>query len=547
MNLLLIKDIRLPIAESSASATDFAQKKLKELFGEQNIGKAEIYRKSVDARHRDKITSVWSVVVETEILPSAEVLQKEGLSVIVPPELDVSIGNEKMSERPVVVGFGPAGMFAALVLAENGYRPIVIERGDDTAERIKTVEKFYSDGALDTESNIQFGAGGAGTFSDGKLVTRINDGRCRYVLKRFADFGAPAEVLTTAKPHVGTDRLIGVVEGIKNEILRLGGEIRFRCAMKSFKTDSAGRISSVMTSQGEIPCGAVVLATGHSARDIYGYLGSQGFFMEEKPLSVGVRIEHLRSEVENSLYGRDILRLAERNENVKKILGSAEYAYSHREKNGAVYTFCMCPGGEVVAGASEEGGVVVNGMSRYARDGRNSNCAVCVSMTPEECAPFGGTMEFIRRLERSAYQLGGGGYRAPIETVGDFLADRKGASLHDPSKVIPTYMGDRGNVKVADISAIFPDKINGMLRIGIRAFGKKMKCFDAPYAVITAAETRTSAPYRINRSELGTAPSHENLYPCGEGAGYAGGITSAAVDGIEQAMKIMSVYAPMKD
>ncbi len=546
LNLLLVKDIRLPIAESPASATDFAKKKLKALLGAQNIGKAEIYRKSVDARHRDKITAVWSVAVETDILPSDDVMQREGLSIIASPELEIKLGNIKMSERPIVVGFGPAGMFAALVLAENGYRPIVIERGDDTFKRMKTVETFYSTGVLDTESNIQFGAGGAGTFSDGKLVTRINDGRCRYVLKRFADFGAPAEVMTTAKPHVGTDKLVGVVEGIKNEIIRLGGDIRFRCAMKELKTDINGNVTSVVTSQGEILCGAVILATGHSARDVYKYLGSHGFGMEEKPLSVGVRIEHLRSEVENALYGRDIMRLAERNENIKKILGSAEYAYSHRERDGAVYTFCMCPGGEVVAGASEEGGVVVNGMSRYARDGRNSNCALCVSVTPEECAPFGGTMEFIREIERRAYRLGGGGYKAPIETVGDFLADRKGSALHEPSRVTPTYMGDGGNVKVADISTLFPDKINRMLKTGISAFGRKMKGFDAPYAVLTAAETRTSAPYRINRGELGTAPSHANLYPCGEGAGFAGGITSAAVDGIEQAMKIMSAYAPIE-
>ncbi len=545
MNLLLVKDIRLPIAESSAAATDFAQRKLSALLGAQNVGKAEIYRKSVDARHRDRISAVWSVAVETVSLPTDEIMQKEGLSQIASPELDFKLGNKKMSDRPIIIGFGPAGMFAALVLAENGYCPTVIERGDDTSDRIKAVERFYATGTLDTESNIQFGAGGAGTFSDGKLVTRINDSRCRYVLKRFADFGAPSEVMTSAKPHVGTDKLVGVVEGIKNEIIRLGGEICFRTAMKSFNTDSDGNIKSVVTSNGEIPCSSVILATGHSARDVYGYLGSLGCGMQEKPLSVGVRIEHLRTEVENALYGRDVMRLAERNENVKKILGSAEYAYSHRESDGAVYTFCMCPGGEVVAGSSEEGGVVVNGMSRYARDGRNSNCAMCVSMTPEECAPFGGTMAFIRQIERRAYELGGGGYRAPAETVGDFLAGRKGAELHDPSRVIPTYMGDSGNYKISDMSTLFPDKVNRLLASGIRAFSRKMKGFDAPYAMLTGAETRTSAPYRINRGLLGTAPGHCNLYPCGEGAGFAGGITSAAVDGIEQAEKLMSVYAPM--
>ncbi len=536
----------MPIAEAPASATDFAQKKLSKLIGAQNVGSAEIYRRSVDARHRDKITAVWSVAVETDMLPPDEIMQKEGLTQIASPELSFKYGNKKTDGRPVIIGFGPAGMFAALVLAENGYRPIVIERGDDTLDRMRAVEHFYSTGSLDTESNVQFGAGVAGTFSDGKLVTRINDSRCRYVLKRFSDFGAPAEVMTTAKPHVGTDKLIGVVDGIKNEIIRLGGEVRFRCAMKSFKTDSDGRITAVVTSNGEIPCSCAVLATGHSARDVYKYLGAGGYGMQEKPLSVGVRIEHLRAEVENALYGRDVMRLAERNENVKKILGSAEYAYSHREADGAVYTFCMCPGGEVVAGASEEGGVVVNGMSRYARDGRNSNCAVCVSMTPEECAPFGGTMEFIRTVERRAYELGGGGYRAPIETVGDFLAGRNGAELHEPSRVIPTYMGGGGNYKVSELHALFPDKVNSMLETGVRVFGRKMKGFDAPYAILTGAETRTSAPYRVNRNELGVAIGHDNLYPCGEGAGFAGGITSAAVDGIEQAGNIMAVYAPFE-
>ncbi len=544
MNLILVKDIRLPIAESSAAATDFAQKKLSALIGAQNVGQAEVYKKSVDARHKDKISVVWSVAVETEVVPSLEIMQKEGLSEIVSHELTFKLGDKKTDERPVVVGFGPAGMFSALVLAENGYCPIVIERGDDTADRLKAVERFYATGRLDTESNIQFGAGGAGTFSDGKLVTRINDKRCRYVLKRFSDFGAPKEVLTKAKPHVGTDKLVGVVEAIKNEIIRLGGEIRFRTAMVSLNTDSQGEIKSVVTANGEIPCCAVILATGHSARDVYGYLGKSDYSMSEKPLSVGVRIEHLRTEVENALYGRDIMRLAERNENIKELLGSAEYAYSHREPDGAAYTFCMCPGGEVVAGASEEGGVVVNGMSRYARDGRNSNCAVCVSMTPEECKPFGGAMAFIRQIEQRAYQLGGGGYRAPIETVGDFLAERKGAELHQVSVVIPTYMGDNGNYKVADLHTLFPNKVNRLLGTGIKAFGRKMKGFDAPYAILTGAETRTSAPYRIERNEYGTAIGHKNLYPCGEGAGFAGGITSAAVDGIEQAIKLMSVYAP---
>lgn len=542
MSWVLVKDIRLPLAESSAVATEFAQRKLAALVGRENVGASRIYRKSVDARHRDRISIVWSAAVEISELPKNDALEKAGITPLVSDEVVITHGTKPSSGRPLVVGFGPAGMFAALILAENGYRPIVIERGDDTPERIKAVNEFYTSGRLDTESNIQFGAGGAGTFSDGKLVTRVNDSRCGYVLKRFVEFGAPEDILTEAKPHVGTDLLTGIVDGIKNEIVKLGGEVMFRCALRSFKTDSAGNITSALTTRGEIACGSVVLASGHSARDVYAYLGKSGYAMEEKAVSVGLRIEHLRSAVEKAIYGDAALRLAEKDPEIKRRLGSAEYAYSLRENDRAVYTFCMCPGGEVVAGASEECALVVNGMSRSARDGRNSNSALCVSVTPEDCRAFGGTLEFCRRLERRAYVLGGGGYRAPVETVGDFLSGSRAPAF--PSEVVPTYMGDHGNILPARLETIFPDFVSEMLRRGIRAFGRRMQGFDSPGAVLTGAETRTSAPYRIIRGETGSAPGHPNLYPCGEGAGYAGGITSAALDGIKQAERIISLYAP---
>lgn len=543
MYWILVTDIRLPISEESGSAAEFAQKRVSAVVGARNVLTSEIYRRSVDARHRDSITSVWSVAVGTSVCPKEEVLTKSGLRLIAEPSVAVKYGEKRLSARPVVVGFGPAGMFAALLLAENGYRPLVLERGDDTDERIKAVERFYAEGRLDTESNIQFGAGGAGTFSDGKLVTRINDSRCRYVLKRFADFGAPRDIMTKAKPHIGTDKLTAAVSGIRDEIIRLGGEIRFRCAFKGAEADASGRITAVKSSDGDIPAGAVILATGHSARDVYGYLKSAGFDVREKALSVGLRAEHLRCDVENALFGTELMKRAAADKGLRELLGHAEYQYSYRESDRGVYTFCMCPGGEVVAGASEEGGVVVNGMSRYARDGRNSNCAVCVSVTPEDCRALGGTEEFCRMIEKRAYALGGGGYAAPIETVGDFL--NGGAATHAPSRVMPTYMGGK-NVRLARLDTLFPDFVSGMLKKGIRKFGKSLKGFDAEDALLTGAETRTGSPYRIQRLDSGETEKYENFYPCGEGAGYAGGITSAAVDGISRAQLLMEKYAPIE-
>ncbi|MBQ9691581.1 MAG: hypothetical protein IJV70_00310 [Clostridia bacterium] len=540
---VLVKDIRLPITEQSVAATDFAQKKLSALLGKGNVGKLSVYRKSVDARRRDKITAVYSVMAEIDLQASealTERLAKAGLQTVADDTPVIEKGSARLGGRPLVVGFGPAGMFSALILAENGYRPIVIERGDDTDKRAEKVLDFYRTGQLDTESNIQFGAGGAGTFSDGKLVTRINDPKCRYVLKKLVALGAPEAVLTEAKPHVGTDLLMDVVSNIKNEIERLGGQVLFRTALKNVITDGSGKIIAVGTNAGEIKCGAVILATGHSARDVYGYLKEHGFEISEKPLSVGLRIEHKRRAVEEALFGREMLRKAEQSEEIRKLLGHGEYAYSLRAGERAVYTFCMCPGGEVVAGASEEGGVVCNGMSRHARDGENSNSAVCVSVTPQDCRAFGGTMEFCRALERRAYEMGGGGYAAPVQTVGDFLEGK--GRLSPIGDVFPTYMGGNGNVKVARLDTLYPEFITDMLRKGIRRFAGNMKGFDAPGAVLTGAETRTSAPYRIERLESGVSARCENLYPCGEGAGYAGGITSAAVDGISQAMKLMSVY-----
>ena len=535
MPYILIKDIRLPISEGENEAIQEAKNRLEGVIGSAQIRGFEIHKRSIDARRRGNITVVWSVTAELSCEVEPDILEKAGLSVLAGTDLNLENGTEALSARPVICGFGPAGMFAALLLAERGYRPIVIERGDDTDERIRKVDEFCKTGKLDTESNIQFGAGGAGTFSDGKLVTRINDPRCRYVLKRFAEFGAPKEIMSQAKPHVGTDILRRVVSGIRDGITALGGEIMFRCAMTGYKTDAMGNIVAVQTNKGDIPCGALILATGHSARDTYSYLIEQNCDIVEKAFSVGVRIEHLRKDIDTAMYGS--ARLAEK-------LGHAEYACSFRDDNRAVYTFCMCPGGEVVAAASEEGGVVVNGMSHHARNGRNSNSAVAVSVTPSDCKAYGGTMAFQRHIERAAFKLGGSSYRAPVQTVGDFLSGKRGT---EPKRVTPTYMEKGLGVTLADISELFPEYINGMLRTGIRRFNSQVGGFSVPDAVLTGAETRTSAPYKIMRNEKGTATGHPNLYPTGEGAGYAGGITSAAVDGIAQASQIITRFAPPKE
>lgn len=539
---LLIKDIRLPITEDSVLATDFALKKLYSLMGAENVGEARIYKKSVDARRRDSITAVYSVAIAVESVPEKSILEANGISVIADSDIEVVKGNRALAGRPVVVGNGPCGMFCALLLAENGYRPIVIERGDSVENRVKSVDDFYRTKVLDTESNIQFGAGGAGTFSDGKLVTRISDPRCRYVLRRFADFGAPESILTLAKPHIGTDMLVQVVARINRRIEELGAEIMYRTALTGFERSADGRITAVKTTRGDIQCGAVILATGNSARDVYSYLLKTDMDITEKPLSVGLRIEHLRSDVEQALFGSQMMKLSEKNPRIRELLGHAEYAYSMRQNDRAVYTFCMCPGGEVVCGSSEEGGVVVNGMSRSKRDGRNSNCAVCVSVTPEDCRSFGGTMEFCRMIERKAFVLGGGDYRAPIQTVGGFLGTA--SAFAEPTRVIPTYMESNGNVKVASLETLFPSFVSDMLKKGIKRFSGNMRGFDSPQAVLTGAETRTSSPYRVIRLDNGTSPHADNLYPCGEGAGYSGGITSSAVDGISAAQKFMAEYKP---
>lgn len=535
MNKTYILDgLSLSPFDDETRVFELAQKKLKSAGIATSDVEMNIFKKSVDARKKEDVRLVYSVSLKTERRGDERKFSKLGARKVESDELLVKRGNVKMTSRPLVVGMGPAGLFCALILAENGYRPIIIDRGDSVQDRVRAVDRFYSQRVLDTESNIQFGAGGAGTFSDGKLLTRINDPRCSYVLDTLRRFGAPEDITLKAKPHIGTDILRGVVDNMLSEIKRLGGEVIYRCKLTDIE-ESDGYVVA-KTTKGDFLCSTLVLAPGHSARDTYRMLIEKNFSISAKPISVGVRIEHKRSFIEQALYGR-FAGVAS--------LGAAEYALSDTKGERGVYTFCMCPGGEVVAAASEDGGVVVNGMSSYARDGENSNSAIAVSVRPDDFEPIDGSLalgaiEYQRRIERAAFAAGGGDYSVPVQTVGDFLDNKRGSQ---PRGVMPTYMGGTC-FKVADMDDILPDYVTKTLRYGLLSFDNKIKGFATDEALLSGAETRTSAPIRILRGEDMRAIGMGNIYPCGEGAGYAGGITSAAVDGVKVALAIAARFAP---
>lgn len=527
----IVSGISLPFDTSEEEIISLAKKKMKRFGLSPSMLHFRLYKRSIDARKRQDIRLVCSVLAESDqpVSVDPEALSRQSIRIAEKEEPTPIIGEKKLAARPLVVGMGPCGMFAALLLAENGYRPILIDRGACVSDRVAEVERFYKDKTLNPSTNIQFGAGGAGTFSDGKLVTRIGDANCNYVLRTLHRFGAPDDVLTKAKPHIGTDILRGVVDGILERVKALGGTLIYNCRLEGI-TRGQGNTVIASTSVGEIACGALVLAIGHSARDTYSMLMDRGYLLLPKPFSVGVRIEHLQERIDKAMFGE----LAGHPK-----LGHAEYNLSDTGDGRGVYTFCMCPGGEVVAAASEEGGVVVNGMSHYARDGRNANAALAVSVTPADCGnDVRQAIAFQRRLERAAFALGGADYAAPVQTVGDFM---RGTLCHEPSEVMPTYMN--GHCKVAALDSILPDFVSEGLRRGIASFDRRIHGFGNENAVLTAVETRTSAPLTVKRTEALTATCDDLVYPCGEGAGYAGGITSAAVDGIRVAMAIMSRFS----
>ena len=538
---LLVGGIRVTPDATEGEIIKKARDKMKRAGISTSTLHFRLYKKSVDARRRDDVRLSCTVLCEgaiDEARLSADRLASIDARFLHEAPLKPIYGEEQLGARPLVVGMGPAGLFAALLLAQNGYAPILIDRGGSIAERVRDVERFRREGRLDTESNVQFGAGGAGTFSDGKLITRINDERCGFVLATLRRFGAPEDILIKAKPHIGTDLLRGVVDAILCEIERLGGELRYRCRMEDFRELPDGTVS-VSTNQGAILCGAIIMATGHSARDTYLKLLKKDFAIEAKPISIGVRAEHLQSDIDAALYGRFAGH---------PNLGPAEYALSDTRTERGVYTFCMCPGGEVVAAASEEGGLVVNGMSNHSRNGKNANAAVLVSIGCGDLTPVRGSLalgaiEFQRRIERAAFAAGGSDYYAPMMTLDDLLSGKRGT---EPSRVLPSYRD--GRVRTADFKDVFPQFVTDSLKYAFGVFGKKIEGYDAPHTVLTAAETRTSAPVRILRDSVSlTAPGHSRIYPCGEGAGYAGGITSAAVDGVRIAMALMQRYAPLGD
>ena len=525
----LLSDIRLPFDAPEEEIIHIAKTRMKRLCGNVMGLHFRLYKKSLDARKRPDIFQVCSVLVTADeplFFDEAKFLTA-GVRPYAEETLTPERGSEVLSAPPLVVGMGPAGLFAALLLAEQGYRPVIIDRGDDVTARAAAIEALRLYGVLDPESNVQFGAGGAGTFSDGKLVTRVGDSLCTYVLSRLVELGAPEEILWRAKPHVGTDLLREVVANALARIEALGGTVRYRTRLDGFTASADG--VTAHTTQGDIRAGVLVLAIGHSARDTFEMILSKGVATEPKPLSVGVRIEHLREDIDRALYG-DLAG--------HPALGPAEYTLSDTRGERGVYTFCMCPGGEVVAAASEEGGVVVNGMSYHARDGQNSNAAVLVGVTPADVGGDERSMiAFQRALERAAYAAGGGAYRAPAQTVGDFLAGKQGTA---PTRVQPTYGG--GRVTLCDLHDVLPPFVSKTLAAGLLRFEQKIAGYAAPHAILTGVETRTSSPLRILRSEARTALSCDRLYPVGEGAGYAGGITSAALDGLRTAVAIIARF-----
>ena len=481
----------------------------------------------------ERVKAVEHFSATGELDVNANIQFGEGGDASLQQKVDFSVQNgiQPLAHRPVVCGLGPAGLFAALLLARQGYQPIVLERGPALDERVKAVEHFSATGELDVNANIQFGEGGAGTFSDGKLTTRIGDELCGFVTEVFLQHGAPEEIAWKQKPHVGTDLLRGVITSIRKEIEALGGEVHFNTALTGFEQKN-GRLTGIFTTNGTFACEALVFAVGHSARDTFGMLMDGGLQLECKPFSVGFRAEHLQSEIEKSLYHEAAGHPA---------LPRGEYQLSQHVGERCVYTFCMCPGGQVVASASEEGRVVTNGMSFHARNGKNANAAVVVSVGGKDFADDPcRAIAFQRELEAKAYAAGrsAGEYAAPAENIQSFLEGRGQLNI---GRVQPTY--DRG-VAAADLGALLPQELAETLRAGLRAYERKIAGYTAPEAILTGLETRTSSPVRLKREENFECTQLAGLYPCGEGAGYAGGIMSAAVDGLRVARAIISRYAP---
>ena len=520
--MIRLRDISLPPEHNAHQLRFEAAQMLR--ISNSKIRQLKIVRRSVDARKKPDVKIIYTVDVAVDGSEN-KILKNSGckrasiapVSYYKPPK-----PMTPAQKRPVVVGFGPAGMFAALILSMAGQKPLVLERGDDAETRHEKVEKFWKTGVLDTRSNVQFGEGGAGTFSDGKLNTGVNNVRIGWVLEQFVKAGAREEILYDAKPHVGTDILLTVVQNLRKRIIALGGEVRFNAQVVGLLSEN-GQLTGLELADGStVECDTAVFAIGHSARDTFEMLLKREVPMEPKPFAMGVRIEHKQTMVDASQYGA-----------VNSVLPPADYKLVQHLEDGTVYTFCMCPGGHVVAAASEEGRVVTNGMSYADRDGENANAALLVTLNPQEF-PIDGTlggMYWQREIEEKAFAASGS-YRAPAQTVGDFLSGKPSTGA---GQVQPTY---RPGVHWCDLHEVLPEKITRSLAQALPLLDGKLKGYSSPDAVMTAPETRSSSPVRILRDETRQS-ALRGLYPTGEGAGYAGGIMSAAVDGIQTAEAIL--------
>lgn len=519
--MIIINNVKLSLDTDFDSLISIAAKQLK--IKEKDIISANLYKKSVDARKKSDVHFCCSITVKTSLDEQKILKNCKNASLFIDRKYVWERADFTLKNRPVIVGFGPAGIFAALVLARAGLKPLVIERGEDVDSRTKSVEEFFSGKELKVNSNVQFGEGGAGTFSDGKLNTGIKDPRIREILKVFYEFGANKDILTDAKPHIGTDVLKTVIKNIRQEIIFCGGEVRFNSKLEDISFENK-TLKSITVNGEKIECNNLILCIGHSARDTFKMLYGKGVSMERKPFAMGVRIEHLQRDINRSLYGE----YAEH-----KALKAADYKMAvHLENGRGVYTFCMCPGGEVVNASSEKCALAVNGMSNSKRDGENANSALLVGIDPSDIEGdfvLAGC-ELQQKIERKAYALGGGS--VPVSTVGCFVYGKEALI----GKVKPTV---KPNYKLCDLESIYPQFITDSLKEGIKRFGRIIEDFDSEFAVITAPETRSSSPVRITRNDNGYSLSLEGLYPCGEGAGYAGGIMSAAVDGMRQAEKLI--------
>lgn len=528
-----LNDVRVSI-ENNAALEDLAAKKLG--IRKENIDGVQVLRKAVDARRKTNIILVYHLLVDIKSMERniKRLLQEKKIALWQEEKTPALVlGTKQIDGRPIVIGAGPAGLLAALKLAEKGYKPLLIERGKTVAQRVSDVNKFWHKGEFTAASNVQFGEGGAGTFSDGKLTTRVNDPLMSEILRLFVEAGAPQEILVEQKPHVGTDKLRLMVTGLTKKIKQLGGEVRYETQVVDFKMVGT-QITGVVLADGEvIASNAIILACGHSARDTYELLVQRNIALEAKPFAIGVRIEHSQKLIDQAQYGEFA---------GNKKLGAADYALVYHDKltGRSAYSFCMCPGGVVVAAASESGGVVTNGMSLHLRNSGLANSAVVVNVGPEDFgrSPLAG-VEFQRQYEKLAFVAGGSNYKAPSQNVVSFIQQTTPSLDCD---FTPSY---KPGLTLCDLNKVLPTFVSSTLRAGLVEFGRKIKGFDQN-GILVGIETRTSAPVRIVRDyESLQSVSHKGLYPAGEGAGYAGGIMSAALDGYHVAMALMSLFKPL--